>query len=862
MKRFHKFVIPAAALMACGLLLQSCSDDNPWTNEGTEGRISLNLSASSEVIRAVPRITRAESQAPDVPSADDFSITLSRIDGSWSQTYASLAEFNAVGTFKTGAYKLSANYGSLDNEGFEKPHYAGETQLTVLEDRTSEVSVTTTVASALVSLNYTSAFRQYFESWSAKVHTQGHDYIDFTSAETRPAYITPGTTEVSIEITDHSGRTVNLSPCNFESLGRHHYNITFDVNNGQVGIASLTVSFDDEMTREDVTIDLTEELFTTPAPVITTTGITNGGEIESIFGDTSTTPATMTILARGGLASAVMTFQSTTFTPPFGTETELCNASASLIDQLNQMGIEAKGLSHPDQIAYIDFTKFAAHLPVGTHTITLLAKDAVDRASDPVSFTFSVQQVELESTPEPTQFGNWDASLIVDYNGADPSTDLGFKALNDLGQYVDAPILQISEIATTRAISTKRYQVRVQLPQTERCHIPVIMYRHGEKKAEFNVDVILPEYDIEIDPHANFAVIKLTAKDSTPVAELVNHLCTTISGPNATGCSKQSDPSTGCITLLGLKSNSDYTLIHSLASDADKNSISFHTEAETQLPNSDFSSTHDIWSTTIQVGGPFGAAILGQSYTIKGTLTVTEPTGWATINAKTAYQGSTALNSWFVVPSTLATDGKVKIRSVAYDHNGKDKVLSRTSSAATYYCEKAPSSISDRAAGELFLGSYSFNGTETRQEGISFASRPTSLSFDYSYDSKNNEQGIATIEILDASGNVIASGTKNLTSSPTMTTARIDLPAYPFGKKASTVRVKFKSSNTDTPYTYIPTGKELNEGCSAGQYTLKTPNNFKAVSTGSELFIDNLALGYQSSQAAKTNTRKTSNRRK
>lgn len=858
MNRTSKFSILAATALVAGGYLASCSDDNPWTDEGKDGRISLNLSANGSVERAVPQITRAEGVAPDVPNADQFSITLSRLDGSWTQTYATLSEFNAVGTFKTGAYKLTAAYGTLDNEGFGKPCYKGETQLTVLEERTSDASVTATLASAMVSINYTSAFQEYFASWSAKVHTQGHSYIPFTFNESRPAYIAPGTTEVSIEITDQTGRTVNLSPCNFASLAAHHYNITFDVNNGQVGVAQLTVSFDDEMTREDVMIDLTDELFTTPAPTVTMTGTASGSTVESILGDPASTPVKMNIMARGGLSSAVMTFRSTTFTPPFGTETELCNPSDNLKAALSQMGIDAKGFVNADQIAYLDLTGLAAHLPVGEHTVTLLAKDAVDRASEPASVTFSILPVELNSVPQNIELGERTAELLVDYNGADIQTDLSFKTLNDLGQNIEAPILSVA-IDNTRSIETKKYKVTIQLPETERSRIPVQMYRHGVKVADFTVEVSLPDYDIAIDPHATFAVIKLTPKEAGDMGIVASRFLTTVSGPNASSVTKQTDVTNGIVTLYGLTPNSAYSLSHSLASDADKRSISFSTEAAAQIPNSDFSSTHDIWSSTIQVGGPFGAAIIAQSYTIKGTITVTEPTGWATVNAKTAYQGAKNLNSWFVIPSTLAKDNKVLIRSVAYDHNGTTPA--RTSSAATYYNEKAPTTIAGRAAGELFLGSYSYNGNETRNEGIAFSSRPASLSFDYSYNSKNNELGVAEIEVLDAGGTVIASTQQNLAASSDMRSVTVTLPTYAFGSKASTLRVKFKSTNTDTPYTYIPSGKELNEGCPAGQYTLKTPNSFKAQSTGSELTIDNVVLGYEPQQTRKAVNRKT-NRRK
>lgn len=863
MNKFHRFTILAAAMFAVGGYLTSCSDDNPWAEEGKEGKISLRLSASSDVERAVPAVTRAESQAPDVPSGDEFSVTLSRIDGSWSQTYATLKEFNEVGTFKTGAYNLKATYGSLDNEGFGKPCYQGETQLTVLEDRTSEVSVTATLASAMVSINYTQAFKQYFAAWSTKVHTEGHSYVTFSSTETRPAYIAPGTTDVSFEITDHNGKTANLSPCNFESLARHHYNITFDVNNGEVGIAQLIIEFDDELTQENVTIDLTEELFTTSAPTMTPVGFASGDTVDAVLGEKTVTPVKFNIMASGGLASAKMTFQSTTFTPPFGNETELCNAPERIQDALKQMGIDAKGFFHPDQMAYLDLSGLAAHLPVGQHTVTLLAKDAVDRASETISVTLNVEAVNLKAEPQGAIFGEGTATINIDYNGINPKTDLSFKALNDFGQYVDAPVVSL-DIDNTRAIETKKYKAVISLPETERSKIPVKMYRLGKEVAEFTVEVTLPEYEIEVDAHATYAVIKVKPSAGLDVAKATKHLYTTLSGPSASQASKSVDAANGYVTLYGLTANSGYTLSHSLASDAtEKKSTPFTTEAMAQLPNSDFSQITNVFNKSMNVGGEFSPTNMKPYYTVTGTVSIDEPNGWATINKKTAYEGAKNANTWFIVPSTMAINGEVKIRSVAYDHNGTTP--SRSGGAYKYYCQNAPASIASRAAGELFLGSYSFNGSESRSEGTAFGSRPTSLSFDYRYTSLNGESAVVEIQVLDASGQVIASANQKFGATMDNRRATVSLPSYPFGKKATTLKVKFLSSDAAVPTTIIPSGKDLDEGLGYAanfKYVVKTPNAYHALSTGSELIIDNVALGYDFGQGSKVKSRKTIKRRK
>ena len=69
------------------------------------------------------------------------------------------------------------------------------------------------------------------------------------------------------------------------------------------------------------------------------------------------------------------------------------------------------------------------------------------------------------------------------------------------------------------------------------------------------------------------------------------------------------------------------------------------------------------------------------------------------------------------------------IRSVGYHHDGTNPAGSGGNFNTKYYCENAPAEL-ERSAGELFLGEYSFTGGRT--DGITFTSRPSSLTFDYS----------------------------------------------------------------------------------------------------------------------------------
>lgn len=847
------------AVIAAGGMLCSCSDDNPWGQQEGEGRVSLTLTSSTEVKSAIPQITRAT--APDVPDESEFAITMARIDGSWSKDYASLAEFNSAATFKTGAYTLTATYGSLNDEGFEKPCYRGETQLTVLEERTTEATVTATLASAMVSISYTDAFKEYFRNWGAQVHTDGHSYIDYESGETRPAYIAPGNTAIAIEVTDHSNRTVKLSPCSFESVERHHYNVTFDVNGSNVGVAQLTVTFDDSLTREDVIIDLSDELYTIAPPTIFPQGFSIGEEIEIIKGETTPGRIAMTVNAPGKLTSAILTFESDTFTPPFGRETELCNAPQTTRTALGSMGIDAKGFfTNPDEIAWLDITGLVAHLPEGRHKLTLLAKDKTDRASQPVSITFDIVPIEIAAAAASSAYGAESALVDVSYNGTNPREDISFLVMNDLGQYQEAEIISMTETAT-RSITAKTYSFEIGLPDTERANIPAKMLLKGEEAGQFTIALTFPKYTLQADAFARYALLKVIPEKAGDLNTIVSKIKITLQGANASQTTMTRDAEAGTITLSGLTPGSSYTAQTSLTTDGEKTSISFTTEAETQLPNSDFSqSTTTVNIDPITVGGPYtGTALNNPKYQTTSSIVRQTPNGWATLNELTCWSNSSNLNSWFVVPSTYTENEQAVIRTVGYSHAGTTPGV--TKETAVYYCKNTPAeSDLTIASGELFLGSYRYNGSATRSDGTGWSTRPSAFRFDYRYEPYNNETAEAYIRIFDAAGAIMTQQVIPLTSSASMTTKEVVLTGYPFGSKAAKIEVSFKSTK-GTPKVKIPTGSALSEGTGLGNKKIGA-NSYHAVATGSVLTVDNLNLVYDAPGTNRAAKKKTNSRKR
>ncbi len=842
----NKYLAYGCLMAALGMGLTGCSDENPWADNAGQGTLRLNLSASADVVDAVPA-TRAsgDTELITAPDPAEFRIQLDKNDGSYSKEWGTPAQFANETGFKTGSYVISAVYGDPAEEGFEKPCFSGSAPVTVLESHETEVSLTATLANSMVSVDYTDAFRSYFKDFSSTVHSEGHSYVEYTSDEKRPAFIAPGDVKMTVSVTDRQGRTVQVQPAEFVAEARHHYHVTLDVNNGQTGTARLVVSFDESVMQDDIFIDLTDELFSSPAPTVSLSeGYADGDVIEALQFDTLDSPLKFSVMARGGLASAVLTVNSEEWTPAFGHEIDLVGANSSQQTLLAEAGVKAVGFyNNPDKMGMVDLSDFVAALPPGRHTVTLVAKDRFMRVSDPVSVTFDTNAVNIKVTPSPTIFGSYRASLAIEYNGRDFEDAFTFKAEDNYGGFADCSIISCEQRARSRSFETRTYDVVITRPVTERDIVKVKVFYHNNEVAEVEVPVIVPSYSVVADAFSNRVVLKVSAAESEAKL-IVESLNVYLNGEKVEDTRLTRDTNQGLIYVAGLSPNTTYALSTTLTTTpGDAENIT--TEAAAAIPNGNFSATtQTINMTGVQIGGQYKVSPV--SYTLKTSIVRSEANGWGSLNPYTCWTGSSNKNTWFVVPSTFVENGVATIRSVGFNHSGTTPAASGGAFNTTYYCTNAPTfGDNNKSIGMMFLGSSSYDGGSsiTRNEGVAFKSRPKSLSFEYSYTSLNSEKGQVTIEVLDASGNVIGKGSLDLGASSSMKAATVAISSYKFGTKPATLRICFKSSTAAIPAINIPTGGDLNEKLTLGNHTTDA-NQYKAVAVGSELKVTDLKLNY------------------
>ncbi len=206
-----------------------------------EGLVSFSVSS----VDNVADVTRSNvSDYTSLPGKDAFSI---KVTDASAQTVFEGKIVDWVpeeNTLKAGEYSVSAEFGSVEDEGFDKPYFIGNQTFTVNGGETSEVSVPVALGNTIVKVACTDGFRRYYKNWSFKLSRGGADIVSFAKDETKAAFVDgyrftlSGVMEAETKTYTFSKEYSSLEPATA-------YTFIFDVTNA--GGAAITISFNNRV---------------------------------------------------------------------------------------------------------------------------------------------------------------------------------------------------------------------------------------------------------------------------------------------------------------------------------------------------------------------------------------------------------------------------------------------------------------------------------------------------------------------------------------------------------------------------------------------------------------------------------------
>ena len=246
MKKF--FTI--ASLLA--LTLSACSKEAAKPEQEGKGQVTISCVAETTVAD-----TRANISCT-TPAAEDFALTIEGVGHTYSEEYASIAEFNADNYLHLGNYKATVVAGDILEEGFNKPAFVGSEEFVVEARKDVDVEITASIANAIVKVETTENFERYFEGGhTLTLTTAAGNEFDVT-AQSDLLFIAPtnftisGTATKQAAQSGKEGAVVELAYDATEVAAQTLYTVKFDV--AEAGSATLTITLNETLV-ESIEID-------------------------------------------------------------------------------------------------------------------------------------------------------------------------------------------------------------------------------------------------------------------------------------------------------------------------------------------------------------------------------------------------------------------------------------------------------------------------------------------------------------------------------------------------------------------------------------------------------------------------------
>lgn len=231
------FICAIIALMAA-----SCQSDNSEQINAGKGKIAITATSSGIVE------TRGEGVMLQTPQPSEFSLAISGAE--LSKSWNSLADYNYEEEYYlAGDYTVAINYGDSSAEGYNLPCFADTKVVKVLDrNRTTEVAMTAKLANAIVAIQTTEAFDNYFPVSNFTITTTSNTF-EFDKQTTDHLFVAAGQA-IAIDCT--CIRQSNLAAGKSEKLATQtipstvattRYVVTYDLST--VGGVNITVKLND-----------------------------------------------------------------------------------------------------------------------------------------------------------------------------------------------------------------------------------------------------------------------------------------------------------------------------------------------------------------------------------------------------------------------------------------------------------------------------------------------------------------------------------------------------------------------------------------------------------------------------------------
>ena len=855
------------------MALGACSNDNDSLATRT-GKFHLNLQASTGLTQQSRNADDDGSKPYDIQdvlsalTVDDLTIKMVNGGGSFSRTWAGVAEMDNTEEFPVGTYTLSAFYGDPKEEGVDKPCLYGETDFTVKGAETVEVSVEAKLANSIVGVEFTDKFKQYFQAYSARIVSCNSNEFLFSAAEATPVYVENGTTQVLADVTLPSGQSGTVNLGDFEAAAATYHRVTLDVDATR-GDLRLLLKFDGTLNEEVREMEISAQLFDAGVPVVTPEGFNTGEGTTNYYveGNYAFNSYKFNIAARRGMKEVWLVKTSPRYGGGYQERYDLLN-EYTRADLAAEHGITFIGVAKGEMFGKVDLTgwlknlkRYDRNVAAEDVTFTLNVVDEAGATTDVdlafnnnFKITILRETMEVEPAKQVDGDGFYEFKVHTNMNWLTGRLVLEQKEFDDVitPEYVVLPDSAVYADYSQNNVFT----VRVAAPDDMFCFKHTTQSNVGTDGGTFTLyNSQLPEFRLSYDENDIFAKhgkVTVEPDDDEANLRLYDKLTQkygaelTVTMTDDEGRTVElSDYQPAGKGRVYTFENLEYSTAKwarqealqlsfvgefKVVVDTDESvpvefttqtpALKFSTEAPLQLPDANFES----WTSNA-----LKSAIVHW--------TVGDGNVWGTLNTRTCV--TTGINASYVGTSgTKQAAGRsgngALIRTLGYGSGN-------TSSGNNSY-------VYNISQGELYLGTYD-EGMQSANYGYGFKSRPSALVFWCKYEPKDQaDHGQMQFRILDGSTKlfekVMDLNVNDVNAYTTIENGyhRIEIPiTYITNAKANGMELTFKSTidekafeQTTKTVVFVPvTTVKNNSYWSLGNEHV-----------GAELYIDDVELIY------------------
>lgn len=208
---------------------------------GSEGSVSFVISSD----QYLADITKSNvSDYTTLPGSDDFVLTINNSAGNalWR---GKASEWDPATKLMVGEYRVTASYGNIEDEGFNKPCFEGTQTFTIKNKETSQVTVSASLANTVIKIACTDNLKNYYKDYTFKLARNNADIVTFAKGESRAAFIDGYKVTVNGTFVTESGAEKTFSKDYTGLAAATAYNMVFDV--AGVGNGAITISFNNNV---------------------------------------------------------------------------------------------------------------------------------------------------------------------------------------------------------------------------------------------------------------------------------------------------------------------------------------------------------------------------------------------------------------------------------------------------------------------------------------------------------------------------------------------------------------------------------------------------------------------------------------